>query len=160
MDEVALAAGVSKATIYRRWSSKVELLVSVLQVAKSDAAVTDTGSLRGDLLAFLNSVADILEGPTGRATKAVIGVMAEEPALAEAYRAGPLAWWDETINEIMERAAQRGEVAPGAAASVAVQAGPAIFLSFWYLRGTALDKATVTEIVDDVMLPLLTRRHP
>lgn len=157
MDEVAIAAGVSKATIYRRWSSKVELLVSFLDVAREDALVTaDTGSLRGDLLVFLTSVAEVLEGPTGRATRAVIGDLAEEPAVAEAYRAGPLAWWDETLNEILKRAAGRGEMAPEAAASIATQAGPAILLQYWFVRGRTLDEDVVTAIVDEVMIPLLT----
>lgn len=160
MDEVALVAGVSKATIYRRWSSKVELLVSVLLVARDSAAVTDTGSLRGDLLAFMSMVADLLHGPTGKATRAVIGQIAEEPALAEAYRAGPLTWWDEAIGEILERAQLRGEVAPHTVDSVPLQAGPAIFLQLWYLRGRPLDEATVTAVVDDVMIPLLTRKRP
>jgi len=160
MDEVAMAAGVSKATIYRRWSSKIELLVSFLEVARDTSLVTtDTGSLRGDLLVFLTSVADALEGPTGRALRALFGQLAEEPALAEAYRRGPLSWWDETVCEILERAVRRGDVEAGVLTSLAVEAGPGILLQFWFLRGRRLDEATVTAIVDDVMLPLLTRKR-
>lgn len=159
MDEVAMAAGVSKATIYRRWSSKVELLVSFLEVAQDTSIVTtDTGSLRGDLLAFTHSVAGSLEGPTGRALKALLGQLAEEPALADAYRRGPLSRWDGTVRDILGRAVQRGEVEPGVAASLAVEAGPGILLQFWFLRDRRLDEATVTGIVDEVMLPLLTMR--
>ena len=49
MDSVAERAGVSKATIYRRWSSKTDLAVdSVLQL-RPQGPIPDTGSLLGDL---------------------------------------------------------------------------------------------------------------
>src|SRR5690242_8034538 len=51
METVAVVAGVSKATIYRRWPSKTELLVSVIESASDDSlAVIDTGGLRDDLV--------------------------------------------------------------------------------------------------------------
>ena len=52
MDAVAARAKASKATLYRRWKSKPELVVTAVMCHHSDtAAVPDTGSLRGDLLA-------------------------------------------------------------------------------------------------------------
>jgi AcrR family transcriptional regulator len=159
MDEVAIAAGVSKATIYRRWSSKVELLASFVEVACDETvATTDTGSLRGDLLVFMKSTACALECPTGRATRAMIGAMAEDPVVAEAYRRGPLSGWDENFEEIIDRAVSRGEVDPRVASSVTLHAGAGILLQFWFVRGKPLDDALVTEIVDEVMLPLLVLR--
>jgi AcrR family transcriptional regulator len=159
MDEVALTAGVSKATIYRRWSSKIELLASFLEVASEDALGSrDTGSLRGDLLVFLQSTAEVLQGPTGRATRAVIGELPEEPRLADAYRAGPLAEWDRTLQVILDRAVRRGEIRAAAARSLAVQAGPAIMFQAWFLREQALEATLIVALVDDIMLPLLTRR--
>lgn len=158
MDEVALAAGVSKATIYRRWSSKSELLVNCLKAAGDEALVTtDNGSLREDLLAFLRSVAVGLEGSGGQVTRSVIGELAEDPALAEAYRNGPLARWDEAVTRILERAEQRGEVDPGMSKSLAVQAGPATLLQLWFLRGYPIDDTFLKALVDEVMLPLLLR---
>src|SRR5690348_5981490 len=56
METVAVVAGVSKATIYRRWPSKTELLVSVIESASDDSlVVVDTGRLRDDLVALLRS---------------------------------------------------------------------------------------------------------
>src|SRR3954452_4934379 len=82
MDEVAMVAGVSKATIYRRWPSKVDLLVSVIDEA-SDATLVelDTGSLRDDLVALLGAMTDILTGPGGGVSRALLGVLDAEPAL-------------------------------------------------------------------------------
>ena len=54
MDAVASKAGVSKASIYRRWASKEELLVDVIANLVSENPVPDTGHLRNDLVELLH----------------------------------------------------------------------------------------------------------
>jgi AcrR family transcriptional regulator len=54
MDAVASRAGVSKASIYRRWASKEELLVDVIANLASENPVPDTGHLRDDLVELLH----------------------------------------------------------------------------------------------------------
>jgi AcrR family transcriptional regulator len=63
MDQVARRAGVSKATIYRRWVSKEELVLAALS-AQPTLDVPDTGSVRGDLLAYTATLAEIATRPT------------------------------------------------------------------------------------------------
>ena len=53
MDAVRDRAGVGKATIYRRWSSKEELVRDTIVFLHEDFAAPDTGSLRGDYDACL-----------------------------------------------------------------------------------------------------------
>ena len=48
MDAVRTRAGVGKATIYRRWSSKEELVSDAIVVLHEEFDTPDTGSLRGD----------------------------------------------------------------------------------------------------------------
>src|SRR5581483_3007831 len=52
MDAVATAAKASKATLYRRWDTKAQLVIDALVRAKGSVHLepVDTGSLRGDLL--------------------------------------------------------------------------------------------------------------
>src|SRR5918995_1165310 len=50
MDAVAARARASKATLYRRWSSKVSLVIDALLLQKGPTTIPDTGTLRGDLL--------------------------------------------------------------------------------------------------------------
>ena len=54
MDAVATAAKASKATLYRRWSTKAELVIDAIERAKGAPQLhdADTGSLRGDLIAM------------------------------------------------------------------------------------------------------------
>jgi AcrR family transcriptional regulator len=156
MDEVALAAGVGKAAIYRRWSSKTELLVSYVEQSISGTLdATDTGSLRNDLVLLLRSAVAHFNGPAGRANRALLSAVHDDPVLAAAYQAGPMAQWSAAFRDIFDRAARRGEIGPAAASSVAAEAGAAIVVQRWLLWGAHIDEGLVTDVVDDVMLPLL-----
>jgi AcrR family transcriptional regulator len=56
MDDVAVRAKVSKATIYRRWASKEALVLDALRAAMVPIEDVDTGSLRGDLEHYLREL--------------------------------------------------------------------------------------------------------
>jgi AcrR family transcriptional regulator len=155
MDAVAMTAGVGKATIYRRWSSKTDLLLGVLDVAGEQVvAAPDTGDLRGDLVALMTATVARLEGPAGRTTRSLLGAVVDDPALAEAYRRGPLACWDRTWATVFDRAVERGEISRTAAGSVAAEICPAVLVLRW-LTGRAVDLDLVAQVVDEVVLPLL-----
>lgn len=158
MEDVAAAAGVSKATIYRRWRTKADLLVSVIDRA-SDVTLhlPDTGALRGDLVELLGSLARILSGPGGHASRALLGALNDEPALAEAFRTGPQARWAQAFIEVFDRAVQRGEVPAEAGISLAAEAGPGIIVLRWLLGYGAVDEEFAVSVVDGAMLPLLRR---
>src|SRR3954471_7139207 len=53
LDAVATTARASKATLYRRWATKAELVMAAfIEGTRQVAANPDTGTLRGDLLAL------------------------------------------------------------------------------------------------------------
>jgi AcrR family transcriptional regulator len=161
MDAVAVAAGVSKATIYRRWRTKTDLLVSVIDWASDESLVTvDTGSLRDDLIALLSALADILAGPGGAASRALLGAATAEPAMAAAFREGPMARWSAAFGAAFQRAAARGEVTMAARTSYAAEAGPSIFLKRWSITGQEIGADLARAVVDEVMTPLLERYRP
>lgn len=56
IEEVAARAGVGKTTIYRRWSSKEELVMEAIRHVQVDAPFVDTGNFRNDLVALLKTV--------------------------------------------------------------------------------------------------------
>ncbi|WP_167762145.1 TetR/AcrR family transcriptional regulator [Blastococcus sp. CT_GayMR20] len=156
MDEVAMTAGVGKAAIYRRWSSKADLLVSYIDMESvAGLVLADTGWLRDDLVILLTSIADLLAGPVGRANRALIGILHENPALFDAYRHGPLDRWSAAFTEVFRRAVERGDITPDAATSVAAEAGPGIIIQRWLITGAALDEELVRAVVEQVMIPLL-----
>lgn len=159
MDEVALTAGVGKAAIYRRWASKTDLLASYTEGSiEGTLDVSDTGSLRNDLIVLLNSAVAHFNGPTGRANRALLSAVHDDPTLAAAYHSGPLAQWTAAFGEVLDRAVGRGEIGPAVDWSLAVEAGAAILVERWLLLGAPIDEELVTVVVDDVVLPLLRNR--
>jgi AcrR family transcriptional regulator len=158
MDAVAMAAGVGKATIYRRWSSKAELLLSVMDVVGAPVLqVPDTGKLREDLVAVLAGVVELCSGPSGRAIRSLLGAVIDDPVLQEGNRRLPLATWDAAWDTVVARAVERGEIPAGAGPSIAAEVGPAVLVLRWLVTGRPLDHAVVTDLVDRVVLPLLQR---
>src|SRR5215203_7405886 len=66
MDAVAAEAGVGKATIYRRWRTKQDLVVDTVSVmTQAIATPVDTGSLEGDVRAIVHRVVEMITGPVG-----------------------------------------------------------------------------------------------
>jgi AcrR family transcriptional regulator len=155
MDAVATVAGVGKATIYRRWSSKTDLILGVMEVAGGQVvAAPDTGELREDLVALMTATVVRLAGPAGRMTRSLLGAVVDDPVLAEAYRRGPLACWDRAWATVFDRAVDRGEISRAAADSVAADICPALLVLRW-LTGRPVNADLVAQVVDGVVLPLL-----
>lgn len=161
MDNVAVVAGVSKASIYRRWPTKTELLVNVIDSASDLGLVAaDTGSLRDDLVGLLSSLVEVLAGPGGAASRALLTAGNAEPALATAFRLGPMARWSEAFHAAFRQASARGEVDDTAGRSLAAEIGPSILLKRWLVTDQPIDDTLAEAIVDDLVLPLLHRSLP
>ena len=156
MDAVASEAGVGKATIYRRWRTKQDLVVDTISdLTRAEATAPDTGSLEGDLRALLHSLVGVISGPTGAATLSLLSTVPHHPALAAAFRSGPLDVWKQAFGEVFARAEERGELAPGAGNSVAAETTSALMVQRWLLTGRPVDEAYADEVLDTVVLPLL-----
>jgi AcrR family transcriptional regulator len=83
MKRVAERARASKASLYRRWPSKVELVVTALYDLLPDPAdAAATGSLRGDLLVLFRDAAAVFIGPAGTALRGLVGDALRDPELA------------------------------------------------------------------------------
>jgi AcrR family transcriptional regulator len=158
MDAVASEAGVGKATIYRRWRTKQDLVVDTISdLNRAEATPPDTGSLEGDLRAMLHSLVASISGPTGAATLSLLSTVPHHPALAEAFRSGPIAVWQQSFTQIFERAAERGEAPEGLAGSVIGETTSALLVQRWLLTGRPVDEAYADEVLDTVVLPLIER---
>src|SRR5919202_5130320 len=127
MDAVAAEAGGGKATIYRRWRTKQDLVVDTISdLNREEGTPPDTGSLEGDLRQMLRQMVGVIKGPAGAATPSLLSTVPHQPALAAAFRNGPLAVWRHAFERIWERAEQRGEVRPGVAGTVLAEATSAL----------------------------------
>ncbi|ALI28568.1 Transcriptional regulator, TetR family [Mycolicibacterium fortuitum] len=122
VDAVAKRAGVGKAAIYRRWKSKQDLAVDlVTKVAVAAIDVPDTGTLRGDIRAYLQNGREAL---THRLARTIIPDLLAEAARDPDYSATIAGQIREPRRlkaaQLFERARQRGEIADDADIDVAL----------------------------------------
>ncbi|MET8454093.1 TetR/AcrR family transcriptional regulator [Streptomyces sp. NPDC005209] len=110
---VAARAGVSTATLYRRWSSKEDLVVAAAATVTEDPyGPPATGSLEGDLRVVLRDKAAALTGESGRLMRALIGEAARNTVLAEALTTAFLQPVYRRVAEVVQCAVERGEIPP------------------------------------------------
>lgn len=157
MDRVAARARTSKASLYRRWPSRAELVsAAIAQCAPAQASLPDTGSLRGDLLALLEGISERLDGPFGEAVRGILAETLSDPQRTAAARARMTSLGDHLIAQILDRAEARGEVRRPGPGSFAARAAPALVFQHYLASGAPIPPEVITGIVDEVALPLLT----
>lgn len=131
---VARRAGVSTATLYRRWPTKRDLVLASArrmietgaagEAEPPDAAVADrfdTGSLRGDLEAFIAHKNQALSQATGRALLALLGELPRDRELEELLHGELLTATRIHLEQIRDRAQARGESTSGLDAHAGAQ---------------------------------------
>ena len=156
MDRVAVRARAGKATLYRRWPSKVELVADTLRhYAPVFAPPPDSGRLRDDLLALLRTAADELNGPACEASRGLIAELVSNPELAALLR-------DRLTNpivspslEVLRRAVVRGEVSPRALIPQVAAVGGELLIHRVLFLGAPMADDALEDIVDWVILPML-----
>lgn len=110
---VASRAGVSTATLYRRWRSKEDLVAAAaLACGQELGQAVDTGTLEGDLRAVLRDKAAFLTGPGGRLLRALLGEAAHNETLAQALTTAFTLPLHARVTDVARRGVERGEIAP------------------------------------------------
>jgi AcrR family transcriptional regulator len=156
-DAVAARARASKATLYRHWPGKAQLIAEAVRVCKaSTAEVPDTGSLRGDLVAMLTTMAQSMTGEDGPLLAGLMMAMRSDPEFA--YEMRKTYQSKRIINEaIGSRAMARGELRSGCDVNLIEEIAPAQLFMHSFVQGEPLDAVFIDHLVDDILLPLLTR---
>jgi AcrR family transcriptional regulator len=110
---VAQRAGVNHTSVYRRWGSREALLADVVTTRlERDSPLVDTGSLRGDLIAWAEGGVASIRTPEGRLLIRAVALSMSGNAAAQGERAQQFQRRIASIERIRERAAARGETPP------------------------------------------------
>lgn len=110
---VARRAGVSTATLYRRWRSKQDLVVGAARAwAENLGPDSDNGSLHADMNVLLRDKAAALEGTSGRLLRAVLGEAAHNQTLADVLFDAFVLPLQDRVLAVLERATSRQEIPP------------------------------------------------
>lgn len=141
---VAERAGTTTPAIYRRWSSKADLVLSAVFRTRGDDVVADTGDLDADIRSMVRWSLEKFGSPAGRA--AVVGLFGE-PSSSVGGRSRELAAvWGRT-GERLARAVERGEIRAGVDTDALILhlAGPALLATAVH-GGAAVSEAWVERI--------------
>jgi len=129
IEAVAARAGVGKTTIYRRWSSKHELMTAAVRFIAHDLQTPDTGSLRGDYLALAGAAMASLAPGALKLMPRLMLEAADDPELFAVCREVLIDPRRAALRAIVERAIARGEARADVDVEVAVDVliGPMIY---------------------------------
>lgn len=157
IDALAARARSSKATIYRRWPGKAQVVGDALRrkACAAEMEVPDTGSLRGDLLAAMIARRDTLTGEDADLFIGLLAAARHDPELASALHGQLQDDKAHLAGVIVARAVARREVPPTADPSLIQDIVPAVLITRVVLLRQPTDDAFLAHIVDDVVVPLL-----
>ena len=111
IEAVANRAGVGKTTIYRRYSSKAELVADAIESIRQDVVIPNTGNLRQDLDELIESAARITLTPLGKQTVAtIISSATSNSQFAQIYQTKYLQPRKKAFAVVIERAKTRNEI--------------------------------------------------
>lgn len=157
IDMVAARAKAGKATLYRRWPSKAELVLNAIGCLKSAELSTDrlpdTGTLRGDLIGMIPTRTAADGDRKLRVMAGVAALLTREPELTDAARAVLMAPRIAAYRTLLERAAARGEVRAGADLSTLAELLPAMAAFRGLVERKPIDRAYQISLIDGVLLP-------
>ncbi len=156
VEAVAVQAKASKATVYRRWPSKADLvLAAFIEGTRCTAIAPRTGSLRGDLMDLGRSVCK-QACEHASSMRAVLNEMTHSPALGEAMHDEFIAQRKQVIYEVLNDAVARGEIDASAINDEIFDLLPGYLVFRSVVSGRPPTEETVRTLVDDVLMPTLT----
>jgi AcrR family transcriptional regulator len=152
VDDVASRAGVGKASIYRRYRSKEELVTYAVGALVSAIEIPDSGSTQGDLLALSQQAVELYDDSlAGKVMPSVIYEMSRNPEFAAVAHERFLTSRRAALREVVERGVRRGELRADTDVELAldVLAGPLFYRLL--ITGGPIDERLAVGTVDLIM---------
>lgn len=155
MEGIAAAAGVGKATVYRRWSTKAELVIDAMAALKPAIDTIDSGTLEGDIELLIASSCSPHSQRLQQVMVSVCSALPREPDLLQAFRDRFTEPRIARITTMLERARGRGELGPEVDVAIAASLVPSLMLQRALMTGKPAGRVYAEQIVGSVLLPVL-----
>lgn len=151
MEGIAKSTKRARASLYRRWPSKRHLIAYSIVTTLGAHPSPDSGSLRADLIAAVQTLTVGFKGSLGAAMAGLLGEMVDDAVLARVIRKEVLAKRRLSIRAALKRGIARGEMRPAQDLEVLIDMLTAPFY-FRALFGHAKISAAMIERVVDTLL--------
>jgi AcrR family transcriptional regulator len=159
VEAVATTARASKATLYRRWPTKAELVLAAFVEGTRQVAVEpDTGTLRGDLLRLGESICAHVSTHAGT-IRAVLVEASRSAELDAMMQEQFLAQRKALMAHVLAQAVDRGEIDASAITEDLWDVLPGYLIYRSVLTGRTPSRSTVRDLVDNLLIPSLTRHN-
>jgi len=156
MERVAGRCHTGKASLYRRWSGKEDLVSDALNfVLPRMDNPPDTGSVRADLIDLLERLVTTLNSPAGGAVRSIMGNLQCGREMGDIVHSRVIAPRKQMILDALRRGVERGEVRPDAVTVLVAQTAPALLVQHYLSEGQPMTRQLIEEIVDQVVMPML-----
>jgi AcrR family transcriptional regulator len=158
IDMVAARADSARATVYRRWATKADLVLeAVAQMSRDDVGLDqlpDTGSLRGDITAMILPLSDQGQQVRIQAMAALLSLSKTDARLSDAATRAGIGPWIEVNRILIQRAVDRGEFPPPSDLDMLAELIPMMCVS------RAVQQQPITRefslaLIDSVIIPAL-----
>lgn len=160
LEAVAAEAKASKATMYRRWPSKAELVIAAfIEGTQVSAVAPRTGSLRSDLLEIGAQVCKQADEHAST-MRAVLTEMSRIPELSAAMQDEFVHQRKSLMTQVLTEAADRGEIDAAVISGEVWDVLPGYLVFRHLMPGRPPTAETVRALVDEVLMPSLTRGRP
>jgi AcrR family transcriptional regulator len=156
IDAVAGRAGAGKATCYRRWAGKAELVVDAIGRMKQQPVLPDTGTLRDDLVELTCHFHDSEDTFRTAVQAGLVSGLVRDANLREVFAEQFIAPRKAVFRAVFERAIERGEIAPVPNYELLSDVVPSMAFHRLIMTGRPTDAAFIQTILDQIVLPLVS----
>ncbi len=158
VEAVAARAGVGKATIYRRWPNKEELLLAAFGSLKSPFPEPKGVSVRDDLLAMVQVMcADKADPRKARRYALLLGEGEKYPRLMARYKETVVQPRRDAMRAVIRRGTETGELRPDTDVEIAMLTLTGAIMAQDQSASGTLDGEFATRLVDGLLLGLSVR---
>lgn len=165
VEGVAARARTGKASIYRRWPTKAELVMDALMARLPTAAecgltleLDDSVTTVDALYQVARAIAAVITSPAGDAMRAIKCEAMADPQLAQLIDDRFQAPRREALLDLLKRGVERGEVRPDAVSQLVADVVPAVLSHRVLLQREPLTERDIINIIEQIFIPLVEVR--
>jgi AcrR family transcriptional regulator len=165
IESVAARAQTGKASIYRRWSTKQELVLDALDALLSgpllstqEVQLDDSISTRDALLTLVQRASALMMGPGGEAMRSIMGESLRDAAFCAVFECDFFDPRKQAIVRLLERGVRRGEVRPDAVLALVPEMLAGSLIQRIVIRRRPISEDELVQLVDGLLMPAISPR--